>query len=172
MWCEFLDKWNDISFFIDDSIVSAADFDPYTGTSSTIGFGGYFHYKWFQGKWPKLVVDESFSIAYLELYPILIAAVLWGSDWAGKRFVFHCDNSSTVCINKKGISKSREIMSSIRRLIMCSGKYNFIVHDVHLPGKYNNIADVLSRYQMRRFQDLTSQTLPKPCPSLSHSEIV
>ena len=82
MWYEFLDQWNGISFFIDDNFVIAADFDLYTDTSSAIGFGGHFRNKWFQGKWPKLVIDESFSMAYLELCHIVIAAVLWGSDWA------------------------------------------------------------------------------------------
>ena len=85
MWYEYLDQWNGMSFFIDDIIVRAADFDLHTDTSSTIGFGGYFRNKWFQGKWPKLVIDVSFSMAYIELYPIVIAAVLWGSDCAGKR---------------------------------------------------------------------------------------
>jgi hypothetical protein len=164
MWYTFLDQWNGISFFIDDNIVIAADFDLYTDASSTIGFGGYFRNKWVQGKWPKLVIDESFSMAYLELYPIVIASVLWGSDWAGKRILFHCDNSSTVCIIKKGRSKSREIMSLIRRLTMCSAKYNFVVHAVHLPGKYNNIGDALSRYQMKGFREHAPQALPKHCP--------
>ena len=50
MWYEYLDQWNGMSFFIDDNIVRAADFDLYTDTSSTIGFGGYFPNKWFQGK--------------------------------------------------------------------------------------------------------------------------
>jgi hypothetical protein len=76
MWYEFLDQWNGISFFIDDNIVSAANFNLYTDTSSTFGFGGYFRNKWFQDKWPKLVIDESFSMAYLELHPIVIEAVL------------------------------------------------------------------------------------------------
>ena len=160
---EFLEECNGISFFIDDNIVTAADFDLYTDTSSAIGFGGYFRNKWLQGKWPKLVTDESFSMAYLELYPIVMGIRL-------KRMLFHCDNSSTVCIITKGRSKSREIMSLIRRLTMCSAKYNFIVHAVHLQGKYNNIADTLSRYQMRRFQELAPQALSNPCPS--HSEMV
>ena len=101
---------------------------------------------------------------------IVIGAVLWGSDWAGKRISFHCDNSSTVYITKKGRSKSREIRSLIRRLIMCSAKYNYIVYAVHLTGGYTNIADDLSRYQMRKFLELAPQALPKPCPP--HSKIV
>jgi len=48
MWYTFLDQWNGISFFIDDNIVTAADFDLYTDASSTIGFGGYFRNKWVQ----------------------------------------------------------------------------------------------------------------------------
>ena len=63
-------------------------------------------------------------------------------------------------------------MSLIRRLTMCSAKYNFVVHAVHLPGKYNNITDALSRYQMKRFRELAPQTLSKPCPCPSHSKIV
>jgi hypothetical protein len=45
MWYEFLDQWNGMSFFIDDNIVTAADFNLYTDASSTIGFGGYFRNK-------------------------------------------------------------------------------------------------------------------------------
>ena len=45
---------------------------------------------------------------------------------------------------------------------MCSAKYNFEVHAVHLPGKYNNIAYALSRYQMKRFRELAPQALSKP----------
>ena len=60
MWYEYLDQWNGISFFIDDNIVTAADFDLYTDTSSTICFGGYFRYKWFQGKQPKLLQTNRF----------------------------------------------------------------------------------------------------------------
>jgi hypothetical protein len=40
---------------------------------------------------------------------------------------------------------------------MCSAKYNFVVHAVHLPGKYNNIGDAFSCYQMRRFRELAPQ---------------
>ena len=111
-------------------------------------------------------------MAYLESCPIVIAAVLWGSVWAGKRILFHCDNSSTVCIIKKGRYKSREIMRLIIRLVMCSAKDNFVVHAVHLPGKYNNIADAFSRYQMRKFREFAPQAIPKACPYPCHSDIV
>ena len=84
MWYEFLDQWNGISFFIDDNIVTAADFDLYTDASLTIVFGGYFRNKWFQGKWPKLVIDESLSMAYLAIPYCNSSCFMW-IDWAGKR---------------------------------------------------------------------------------------
>jgi hypothetical protein len=40
-------------------------------------------------------------------------------------------------------------MSLIRRLTMCSAKYNVVVCAVHLPGKYNNIADALLEIVIR-----------------------
>ena len=53
---------------------------------------------------------------------------------------------------------------------MWSAKYNFLVHAVHLPGKYNDIPDALACHKMRRFRELAPQALPKPYSP--HSEIV
>ncbi|CAG2195115.1 unnamed protein product [Mytilus edulis] len=39
LWHRFLDQWNGVSFFIDDDIVNASDFDLYTDDASTVGFG-------------------------------------------------------------------------------------------------------------------------------------
>jgi hypothetical protein len=77
-----------------------------------------------------------------------------------------------VSIIKKGRCKSREIISLIRTLTMCSAIYNVVVNAVNLPGKYNNIADALSRYQMRRFQEPAPHALLEPYPCSSHSEMV
>lgn len=104
MWCRYLEQWNGISFFIDDNFITASDYNLFTDASSKCGFGGYFQNRWFQGVWPdgvKLGTDDS-SMAYMELYPIVIAAILWGSAWSGKRILFHCDNQATVFIINKG----------------------------------------------------------------------
>ncbi|VDI60412.1 Hypothetical predicted protein [Mytilus galloprovincialis] len=98
LWHKFLDQWNGISFFIDDDIVNASDFDLYTDSASTVGFGGYFKNRWFQALWPvemKLDTELSLSMAYMELYLIVIAAIIWGDEWSGKRILFYCDNMAT-----------------------------------------------------------------------------
>ncbi|VDH95073.1 Hypothetical predicted protein [Mytilus galloprovincialis] len=175
MWFKFLSQWNGISFFISDNVINASDFHLFTDASSTIGYGGYFRKRWFQGIWPDDFIrpdEESFSMAYLELYPIVISAILWGHEWSTKRILFHCDNMSSVYIINKGRSKCNVIMNLVRRLTWCAAKFNFVVHAVHVPGKENNIADALSRYQMKRFRQLAPDASPNPCTCPPHSEIL
>ncbi|CAG2197904.1 unnamed protein product [Mytilus edulis] len=177
MWFKFLSQWNGISFFISHNVINASDFHLFTDASSTIliGYGGYFRKRWFQGIWPDDFIrpnEESFSMAYLELYPIVISAILWGHVWSTKRILFHCDNMSSVYIINKGRSKCNVIMNLVRRLTWCAAKFNFVVHAAHVPGKENNIADALSRYQMKRFRQLAPDASPNQCTCPPHSEIL
>ncbi|CAG2257766.1 unnamed protein product [Mytilus edulis] len=158
-----------------DNVINASDFHLFTDASSTIGYGGYFRKSWFQGIWPDDFIrpdEESFSMAYLELYPIVISAILWGHEWSTKRILFDCDNMSSVYIINKGRSKCNVIMNLVRRLTWCAAKFNCVVHAAHVPGKENNIADALSGYQMKWFRQLAPAALPNPCTCPPHSEIL
>lgn len=64
------------------------------------------------------ILDYCASMAFLELYPIVVAAVLWGTQWPGKKILFYCDNITTVQIIKNGRSKEPFIMKLMRRLTM------------------------------------------------------
>lgn len=76
----------------------------YTDAASTVGFGGYFHGRYFDEPWPKniltLVNDKTAvtSMAFMELYPIVVAAVIWGGLWKRHKVLFYCDNMATVQI--------------------------------------------------------------------------
>ncbi|XP_061175615.1 uncharacterized protein LOC133184543 [Saccostrea echinata] len=81
MWETFLKQWNGHSFFLEENVTCASDISLYTDASSTIGYGGYYYGEWFQGKWPPEIQDlgdDTLSMALLELYPIVVAAVIWG----------------------------------------------------------------------------------------------
>lgn len=171
MWLEFLSSWNGISMFYDPCKVNADAIQLFPDASSTIGYGGYFEGHWFCDSWPvdlPQVIDETLSMAFLELYPIVVASILWGRQWTGKRIVFNCDNQATVHIITKGRSKEPVIMKLMRRLTMCAAKYNFAIYSTYVPGVKNNIADSLSRLQMTRFQMLAPEAdrLPTHCPPL------
>ena len=68
--------------FYEIDFTSNFDMQLYTDASSTIGFGGFYQGKWFCSRWPEDVPslnDKTLSMAFLELYPIVVAAMVWGS---------------------------------------------------------------------------------------------
>ena len=169
MWLQFLSKWNGVSMFYNINSVSSDDLNLYTDASGAIGFGGYFQGEWFSEPWPSSLkeivnADKQISIAFHELYPIVVAAILWGHKWKKQRIVFMCDNSATVAILQKGRSKSsHNIMPLVRRLTLISAQYNFVFLSQHVPGRLNIIADCLSRLQVAKFQLLVPHAKTLPC---------
>lgn len=172
MWLLFLKQWNNVSFFYNDYKTFANDIELYTDSASNYGYGAYYQGKWFSGSWPQelsAVLDSNMSMAFRELYPIVVATVLWGEMWSQKRIVFYCDNSATVDIINKGRSKVEDIMKLMRTLTWHSAKYNFIVRSEHIPGVTNTISDALSRFEFQKFRQAAPQAdlLATPCPHFS-----
>lgn len=169
MWHDFLRSWNGVSIFLEAIASPAKGMDLWTDSSGTIGFGGYHRGEWFQGRWPSGIwnsTDSTMSMAYLELFPIVVASVLWGRGWTGKRILMHCDNQATVAIIRKGRSKVHVINELMRKLTWTAAKCNFLIQSEFLPGRDNSIADSLSRFQMERFRELAphANTVPTPIP--------
>ena len=118
-WLRFLESWNGINMFYDNSYTSNYNMELYTDASSTKDYGGYFQGKWFSSSWPNDISspkDKHLSMAFLELYPIVVASLLWGSEWKCEKIFCWCDNEATVAIVRKGRSKSIEIMKRVRQL--------------------------------------------------------
>nr|XP_006812893.1 PREDICTED: uncharacterized protein LOC102807207 [Saccoglossus kowalevskii] len=106
MWDSFLQSWNGVHLFLNSEVTSAADLQIYTDASSTVGFGGYFRGEWFNDCRPaelNMNNRSDLSMALLELYPIVVAAMLWGGKWSQKRIRFNCDNEATVHIINKEV---------------------------------------------------------------------
>lgn len=171
MWAKFLRNWNGVSFFINDNITEAADMELYTDATLTT-FAGFYKNHWFQGDFPLEILHEQTSMAFLELYPIVMASVLWGHHWNRKRILFHCDNMATVDIITKGRSKVQSIMKLMRKLTFHAATHHFVIHAQHIPGINNNIADSLSRYQMQKFRQLAPEAEEKSVPCLLPSQIM
>jgi hypothetical protein len=166
MWHKVLAHWNGVSLFHQTQLTVAADWELYTDAASTVGHGGYFQGKWFCETWPAdlpSLTDNNLSMAFRELYPIVVAAILWGSEWSTKRILFHCDNMATVEIIRKGRSRAPDVMHLVRRLTWCSALYNFTIYAEFLPGAVNVVADALSRQQLQRFRQLCPDAQLTPC---------
>ena len=135
------------------------------------GFGGYFQGKCFFGHFDKSLVpdDTKASIALFELYPIVVATVLWGPLWCRRKIIVNCDNAATVETLNKGRSKLPFIMKFVRKLIWLEAKYNFVIEAKFIPRISNSISDALFRFKLQRFQHLAPQAdqTPTSCPAAS-----
>ena len=83
----FLKQWNRVSFFYDTLTTSPDDLVLLTDAASTLGIGGYFQGRWLSIPWPSelsYIMDSEMSMAFRELYPIIVAAVLWNKYWIKK----------------------------------------------------------------------------------------
>ena len=169
LWQDFLSSWNGISFFYDDFITKPEDIQLFTDAAPSIGFGGYYAGRWFSSTWPPEFTalnsqTLSPSSALHELYPIIIAAILWGHEWSRKAILIHTDNSAVVEILNKGRSRSLVIMQFLRRLTLISAKHQFILKAAHIPGHENGIADSLSRFQFQKFRNSAPEADLHPIP--------
>ncbi|XP_055030533.2 uncharacterized protein [Misgurnus anguillicaudatus] len=174
LWQQFLSSWNGISFFYNDYITHPEDIQMYTDAAPSIGFGGYYSGRWFASEWPpefsNLIQQSDFpSSALYEMYPVIIAAILWGHKWSRHSILIHSDNSAVVEIINKGRSRSLAIMQLVRRLTLISAQHQFIIRAAHIPGYCNSIADSLSRFSFQKFRILApeSDMHPTPVPPFS-----
>lgn len=168
MWLAFLTKWNGINFFYNSDSITSEDMCLYTDASMRHGFGGYFQGKFFSEPWPEQLKDvisstNEISIAFCELYPIVVATMIWGHLWTKFRIVFMCDNQATCSIINKGRSKSIHIMPLVRRLTMVAIENNFTFRAEYFPGRLNDISDSLSRLQIDRFRRLAPNSEKESC---------
>ena len=168
MWYDFMSQWNGVSFFYDENVTLAADMQLFTD-SSGLAYAGYYDGKWFAEPWPANMPklgSQDMSIAYYELVPIVVSALLWSHKWVGKRILFRVDNAAVCAIITKGRSKSAPIMNLMRKLTWLTFTSNFVIHVSHISGVKNCIVDSLSRLKFQTFRrlvpsaDLSSTKVP------------
>jgi hypothetical protein len=152
-WIECIDGWNAKSVFLDDLWTHSADVGLYTDASG-FGVGGVFRDRWFAQ--PLTAAQQVLSIAWKELYAVLVACRAWGGHFAGLRILLHCDNQSVVSIVNSGTSKCGLIMQLVRELIGVAVYNNFDLKLIHVPGIDNVAADLLSRGKLDLFHSMFS----------------
>ena len=108
------------------------------------------------------------DITLLELIPVVLAISTWGSQFSNKRLIMHMDNEALVSVINKQTSKSKNVMTLVRNLVLCLLQNNTTFCSEHVPGSSNKIADSISRKQWSRFRILAPDAdefptkIPKP----------
>ncbi|XP_053388526.1 uncharacterized protein LOC128551651 [Mercenaria mercenaria] len=115
MWLDFLANFNGTSFFINEQRLSSDNICLHTDASGSKGYGAIYKSNWFYGSFPHSW--QKANIAFLELYPIVLAVFTWGHLWRNHTVVFHTDNEALVSVINKQTSEVHCIMYLIRKLV-------------------------------------------------------
>lgn len=151
-WHKFLSQWHGVQFWLFPGLSPAVDVEVTSDAAGAIGYGAFYGNEWFNGSWQE--AQWGLSIAYKELFPIVLAADLWGSKWHKCHVLFRSDNEAVVAILNSRTSRVPCIMHLVRHLLMSAARHNFTFIAEHLPGVQNTIADALSRFHWQEFRQL------------------
>ena len=81
----------------------AVHLEAASDAAGSIGFGAYFKGFWFAGPWA--VSQQQQSIAYKELFPVVVAAHVWGPQWSKKNVLSRSDNDAVIHVLNWRVSK-------------------------------------------------------------------
>ena len=157
-WHLFADRWNGISMLWDLKKYSV-DITVYSDASGSWGCGAWWNLHWFNFQWPDRF--REWSIAVKELFPVVVAAALYGPQWSGKIVQFVVDNLAVVQVLNSTYSSNNHLMHLIRLLVFLASYHNFWFSSIHIAGKNNSLADALSRNNLHFFHS----QVPKAPPS-------
>ena len=148
-WRRFLCGWNGASLLFDQHWTEDSTLNVHSDACND-GFGAYHGIAWICGHWSPAQLaaaqrSSRYSMPFLEMLALVIAAATWGHAWTGKRIVFNCDCMSVVAAIQKRRSKQPDLDHLTRVLVTVAANYAFDLRARHIPGRTNKIADILSR---------------------------
>ena len=94
---------------------------------------------------------------------IIIAIKLWGNEWVGQNVILYTDNEAVVTICNQGYTRDKVLATIARNIWLYMADKDISLQVLHLPGKDNVIADLLSRWggvsgQISKLQQLVSNS--------------
>ena len=86
------------------------------------------------------------TIVHLEMINILVALKIFGPFWANKKVLVKCDNQAVVAVLTHSKTKDPFLATCAQNVWLLAALYDLEVTYVHIRGKHNVIADLLSRW--------------------------
>ena len=164
-WHEFFHSWDGLSFLLSPKWAPLPDFSITSDATRALSYSGILDNEWFPGKWS--ASQKPLSIAYKELFPVVISAALWGRRWETKWVEFCSDNMAVVCVLCSGTLKDPNMMVLLRHLSLVAAWHSFTFTASHTAGRDNSIADALSRFDFQRFHHLAPHAATVVTPILA-----
>ena len=82
------------------------------------------------------------------MYNICVAVKVWGPQWAPTTVRIACNNQAVVNVLNSGRTKCPHLASIARNIFMEVAAHDIQLTVVHIPGKDNQVADLLSRWHL------------------------
>ena len=89
---------------------------------------------------------SDYNIAHLEMLNILVALRVWNHCWAKSRIRIACDNEAVVHVLRSGRTRDLTLAAIARNIQLQVATWDINLQIVNIPGKENQIADLLSRW--------------------------
>jgi hypothetical protein len=165
-WLQFLQKYNGVSVFINQPWIHADTINLYADAAGTKGYAVVYGSKWAAGPFPPSWAHLHITIK--EMYPLMLALDTWGHHFANNRIMFHTDNTACMHILNTQTSKDKTVMVLVRRMVLTALNHNLMFKALHVPGKYNIIPDLLSRFKFQEAQVRAPWLDQHPTPTAPH----
>ena len=107
---------------------------------------------------------HDFQIIHLEMLNILVAPRVWGSQWCNKLISIACDNQAVVHVLNLGKTRDFTLAAIACNAQLQLASHNIEIGVVHISGKINTMADLLSRWV------ITDQPLNKLNQLIPHNK--
>ena len=89
---------------------------------------------------------KELHITQLEMLNVVVALKVWASAWSNKIIDIKCDNLAVVEVLTSNKTKDTFLATYARNVWLICAIFNISIRVWHIPGKYNHIADLLSRW--------------------------
>ena len=141
-WLRFMDHFNGKTKMVDNRPAA-----PVCTDACNVAAGAYYMGQCLYTPWDScLPKARNLHINYKEVLALEPAVKRWAPLWANKKIFVHIDNQAAVSIVNKGSSRDPIVMDSLRNIFWMSAVYNFRLKAVYYPGKFNIVADSISRF--------------------------
>ena len=89
---------------------------------------------------------NNFNICHLEMLNILLALRVWKDQWPKNKISVACDNQAVVQVLNSGKTRDLTLAAIARNIQFHLASRDIDLRVIHIPGKLNVIADLLSRW--------------------------
>ncbi|KAJ1128498.1 hypothetical protein NDU88_006876 [Pleurodeles waltl] len=152
MWVNFWESFNGIPLKV--WCDWEWDVQLFSDAAGSTGFGLYWEGRWCAGEWLNEWKNGGRSIAFLELFPLIVVVCLWGAELRHSRVLFRVDNMAVEQMVNRQSAREAGVLQLMRVFVLQCLQNDIHFRVRHVPGVNNDIADALSRYQWERFHGL------------------